>query len=159
MKRLLAAAGVVLLLGCSQQAKEPENNIPKAAAQALAHPSQVILYSLEPEPRNQPPEFSGYRLLGQVELGPQQARQAIAAFRAAAAGWDHVTAICFNPRHALRVVSGGKNYDFVLCYECHQMRIIGDGKLVTLGAAGSPEVLNNLLRDANIPVSRPGGGV
>jgi hypothetical protein len=155
MKRLLAIASIGLLWACSPRADVRENKIPDAAAHALANPSAVILYSLEPNaPRNQQPEFSGYRLLGKVELDPRRASQAIAAFRLAAAEWDHAVGVCFNPRHALRVVSGGKIYDFLLCYQCHQMQIVGDGAFVTIGAAGSPAVLNGLLEAENIPVSR-----
>jgi hypothetical protein len=155
MRRALAVAVVGFLLSCSPHNATPENKLPQSVEQVLAKPEKVTLYSLEPDaPRDVEPHFYGYKLLGQTDLDPARAAQAISVFRAAVSGWDHKVAICFNPRHALRVTAEGKSFVLLLCYECHQMQVFGNEKTAAaLGAAGSPKALNDLLIAANIPVA------
>lgn len=62
----------------------------------------------------------------------------------------------FEPRHALRISSGGHAYDFLFCYECHELDVYKDDKLLdNYGATGSPKFLNNMLTKANVSVARP----
>lgn len=64
-------------------------------------------------------------------------------------------ALCFDPRHALRVTSRGHRFEFLLCYACHQMAIYRDGKeIATLGIAGSSKPMNALLAAAKLPISK-----
>ena len=159
IKRLLAIAGIGTLLSCSPHHDVPENKLPQSVEQVLAKPERVTLYSLEPNaPRDVEPQFYGYKLLGQTDLDPVRATQAISAFRAAVSGWHNGVGICFNPRHALRVMAGGKTFVLLLCYQCRQIQVFGkEGIAATLGAEGSPNALNDLLIAADIPVSTPPG--
>jgi len=51
------------------------------------------------------------------------------------------------------VTAQGHTYDFLICYACQTLEIYRDGRnLTTLHLAGSPKVLNQLLRDAKIPL-------
>ena len=37
-------------------------------------------------------------------------------------------AMCFNPRHGIRAVHGGKTVDLVICFECLQFEVYENGK-------------------------------
>jgi len=133
------------------------NNLPPDAAEALRAPEKVVLYSLEPvaPPGEKTNNFNGYKILGHVDLVQDQAVKAIVELKSVVSAWDGVVAECFEPRHALRVTAGNHTYDFLLCYECHQLEVYRDGKsIASLGATGSPKVLNGLLSAANIPLPR-----
>jgi len=138
-----------------------KNELPDIAVQALAAPDSVVLYSLEPWTENPDADrnwkgakFHGYNCLGQITLTGLDEQTAIAEFKKAVPKEVQPMALCFDPRHALRVVSGHHSYDFLLCYECAQMEVYVDGKqITTLSASGSPDILNGLLKKAGIPIS------
>ncbi len=74
--------------------------------------------------------------------------------------WDSVFASCFDPRHGLSaVLKDGRRIDFVICYDCSEVRLYGDGKepgSVFFGgteAHPTPDRLNQLLKDNEIPMS------
>jgi hypothetical protein len=140
-----------------------DNKLPADAASALEHPDTSVLYSLEPEmppwEHKSDPHLYGKYILGQLPLSADQAQTAANAFKSAIAPKRFEGgALCFNPRHALRVSSNGHMYDFLLCYECFQLVVGRDGKeLVWLDASGSPDVLNSLLTAAQIPISQSAG--
>lgn len=137
------------------------NKLPVAADQALASADSVVLYSLEPYTENPEADknwkgakFHGYNCLGQLSLTGQQAQTAIAEFKKAIPKEEGPMAECFDPRHALRVVSGHHTYDFLLCYQCAQMEVYEDDKeLADLSASGSADILNSLLKKAGVPLS------
>ena len=132
------------------------NVIPIDAAKALHESHSAVLYSLEPwSPRGNPkPALHGFKILGKKRIDGAAYEVAIGEFEAAVRRWDDGMALCFDPRHAIRVASGGHEYEFLLCYACHQMAVYRDGKKVAmLGAAGSSEPLNALLTAAKLPIS------
>ncbi len=137
------------------------NNLPVAADQALASADSVVLYSLEPWTENPEADrnwkgakFHGYNCLGQLRLTGQQAQTAIAEFKKAIPKEEGPMAMCFDPHHALRVVSGHHTYDFLLCFQCAQMEVYEDNKeIADLSASGSPDVLNGIFKKAGIPIS------
>jgi hypothetical protein len=151
-----------LLLVASLAVAEPaglvkENKLPPEAEQALRAPGKVTLYSLEPDIRPTPREkalhqvFYSEKLLGQTELDGKQSATAIAELKSAIPRWKGLIFMCFSPRHALRVTAQGHTYDFLICYACQTLEIYRDGHyLITRHVAGSPKVLNQLLRDAKI---------
>jgi hypothetical protein len=128
------------------------------AEQALAHPGPVTLYSLEPTVRPASPDLALYRfdVLGKAELDATQAGQAIASFRAA---MKHhrgpiIVAMCFEPRHAISILSKGHRFDFLLCYACGDLEVFRDGKMISdVPAFGSPDALNALLVANGLPLS------
>lgn len=138
-------------------ASEPANALPGEATQALHSNGRAVLYSLEPWGRSAEKEIArlhDYEILGQADLSAAQRSIAVRAFDAAIAGWDGAIAACFDPRHALRIQFDGRTYDFLLCYSCQQMQVFRDGKpFADVGAAGSPDVLNDLLKSLRLPLS------
>ena len=158
-----------LLLVASLAIAEPadlvkENKLPPEAEQALRAPGKVTLYSLEPDippvPRDKALHqvFHNAKLLGQTELDGKQSAMAVAEIKSAISEWKGQIFMCFSPRHALRVTAKGHTYDFLLCYACQALEIYRDDQpLASLGAAGSPKVLNQLLRAAKVPLALRAG--
>ena len=131
---------------------------PTDSAAALAAPDKAILYSLLPNschgyPSCDVDNLEGYIVLGKIVLNHEQALQAATEFKNVInAGRE---ALCFNPRHGLRIYYKEHLYDFILCYECGGIVFYVDGKMVkALGAGGSPRILNDILIKANIPLRR-----
>jgi len=92
--------------------------------------------------------------LGKLTLTGAAAQTAITEFKNAVPKTRQPMALCFDPRHALSIVSKGHAYDFLLCFQCAQMEISEDGKeLAVISATGSDEVLNGMLKKAGIPLS------
>jgi hypothetical protein len=117
------------------------------------------LFSLEPEdrPHSTSGTLQGFKILGKANLTRSQAQLAANAFLKAAKDWDGMSADCFNPRVALRILSQGHTFDFLLCYECQELDVYEDGKImVSLGASGSPKILNSILAAAHVPLSKSG---
>lgn len=142
-------------LTCFAQSKA---KVQREAAQALADATEVTLYSLEPTSKsiplnNKTPNFHGDTILGKVELRDKAAKQAIKAFQDAVSGWGDPTGACFNPHHALRLVSGGHTYDYELCYECSGLALFKDGNhIANFTAVGKPDILNGLLTANRVPL-------
>jgi hypothetical protein len=139
---------------------EPVQKAKNALSDELTHvlnSSQgAVLYSLEPDHLRE--DKSGYfhtiQILGQTKLDAKGAHIAADSFQKAVKDWNGSSADCFNPRHGLRLFSENHTYDFVLCYECQELLVYKDDEnIASLGAGGSPTVLDNLLRVAHIPVS------
>jgi hypothetical protein len=133
------------------------NAIPTDAAKALHESRSAVLYSLEPwSPHANPkPALHGFKILGKKRIDGAAYKVAVGEFEAAVGRWDDRMAACFDPRHAIRVASGGHEFEFLLCYACHQMEVYRDGeKVAVLGAAGSSKPLNALLAAAKLPISQ-----
>lgn len=164
MKILLAGVlSFATLVSGPLSAAEPDNRLPDAAVEALRSATRAEIYSLEPsidpEDTSTPVvgTFHDYAVLGKATLEAAASRTAAAEFEAVVAGWDGMVALCFEPRHGLRVESKGHTYDFVLCFDCQSMRVyLDDEPLNSFGASGSAEVLNRLMADAGLELSQTG---
>jgi hypothetical protein len=152
---------VILIAGISTCLAQSEIELQQEAANALASATSVTLYSLEPNLHIEPgskqermEKLQGYLILGKVGLVNSAAKRATKAFQDAVRGWGASVGACFAPHHALSLVSGGHTYDFLLCYQCHGMALVKDGKyLASFGAYGSPKALNRLLTANRVPLS------
>ncbi|MFT3807095.1 hypothetical protein [Arenimonas sp.] len=138
-----------------------KNELPAQVAAVLRTATVVQIYSLEPVPMPNRPSsgerWYGYEVLGKTMLDADSSKLAIEAFEKAVANWDGMIAGCFDPRHALRIEAEGHTWDFLLCYDCHQLEVFRDGKhLDGVGAAGSPEALNELMLAKGLVLSKTG---
>ena len=141
-----------------QAAPSSVNALSDEAARVLGSPHSTTLYSIEPAERLKSGDkvLHGFKVLGQTNLDSKHAQLAANAFQKAVTNWDDVTYECFEPRHALRISSRSHTYDFLLCYQCHELDVYKDDKLLdNYGAAGSPKFLNSMLTEANVPLARP----
>lgn len=142
-----------------------KQTVPDDAWRALRSPSRVVLYSIDPR-RNFPlrpvrdhssiksESFHDHDILGSVPLDGYQAAAA-KIFRHALVWPFGMQINCFDPRHALRVESGGHVYDFLVCFECDGILVFRDDVEIFQGTtAGSPGTLNTLLKQANVPLAK-----
>ena len=155
MRRLL----IIVLLIVSRiegDAKEPP-----FAGVGLEHfierSEQVSLFSLDPtDPQLLPPEkkkpeienFHGYVVLGRISHGSPQTNGRIRkALTASLAAYDG--ALCFAPRLGVRLISGGKQLDILLCFQCRQSAFCYDGDKVFSGLAPKAEAEFIAILDEN----------
>jgi hypothetical protein len=168
MKDLLfLAPAAVLFAGTAPSARAADNKLPEAAQKALEQAPELTLYSLDPSPPkdkdkgDDKDDFHGWKVLGKAALKKDDATAVAAAVVKGVADSDGKAAFCFNPRHGVRAAAAdGTVYDFVICFECLQVRVFADDKKLpgALTAASPQPALDKLLKDAGVPLPpKPGG--
>ena len=149
----------VLLFALLSHAEAARPRLPADVYRALDSPSEIALYSTNPDSQAFHWWFSrwfhGYRIIGQISVtDPIQRRQVATVVRQAARTYIADTKCVFSPRHAVRLSSGAHTYDFLICFECLQMEVYSDDQRVAdLSIGGSPDVLNRILHSARISVA------
>ena len=136
------------------------------ALTALIDAREVELLSLFPSSREEDaelweerghgklPQIGGYAVIGSTTA---QGEIRALALQAVFDGIDEnggAVAECFEPRHGIRVVHGGHRYEFVICFECLQIRVYEDDKQVeSVLTSESPRgVFNAILRSRRVPL-------
>jgi hypothetical protein len=107
---------------------EVGNVIPETAAAILEQADHFELLSLNPTYQQIPAEgdFHGYRILGKAVIDDAETRKKLVfTFKRAVAENQGVAAACFDPRHGIRVTRNEKQVDFVICFECNQVHVLG----------------------------------
>lgn len=132
--------------------------IPENVRNVLDAPEKVVLYSVEPLWAKQN-EFHGYKAIGSVEIDATQYTLIFNEIRSASKKWldasTKTMAACFLPMQAIRVTSKKHIFDFLISYECQQIEIFENDKLVfNSGVYGDSTLLNSILTAANIPLAR-----
>jgi hypothetical protein len=131
------------------------NHIPYAAQDILEHAEQFELFSLNPEYQRRPGilDFHGYRVLRQISIASLETRgQLISALERGVHENQGATALCFNPRHGIRAVRKGRTADFVICFECLQVQVTGEGAGGFLVSNSPKPVFDKVLREAHGPL-------
>jgi hypothetical protein len=101
-------------------------------------------------------EFLGWPIIGKVAItDAKQIQQLVDPFVTAGSCFGNAScprAMCFFPRHAIRVSYGGKNVDLLICFECAQVEASG---VEGFSVDGAPEALfDATLKKAGIQLSR-----
>lgn len=157
----LFAAVVLTLAGCGG----------KLADRFPDDPDELIVYSIDgpawwkaddSTPQGWEGEvLLGYPVLGQVEVTDAERRRAVLSALKKAAGYAGGTAACFIPRHAIRVVKGGRVTHTVICFECRNYQVYrGESRTTQEGGGISSDaqpVLDQILQDAGVPLAAKGG--
>jgi hypothetical protein len=61
---------------------------------------------------------------------------------------------CFWPRHAVRVVDKGQTVDYVICFQCDQLRVHEGSSTRVKPITSEPQpVFNKHLKEAGIPLA------
>ena len=99
----------------------------------LTSPDQVELLALDPGDGmggNAGAEvgdaelFHGFQVRGRAPLAaPEDRARAVGLLREGIDAAGDLAALCFLPRHGLRVVRGAERVDAVICYQCLQVRL------------------------------------
>ncbi len=155
---VLVSLSVVILTSCSKPGLPFYNRIPRSADRALQNVDSLELLGLDPylpAAEYAAETFQGWSVLRRQSIDDAATREKlIAAFKKGVAENDGTQALCFNPRHGLRVVSEGKVHDFVICFECFQVRYYGGRGLEMFLISDSPKSVFN---DAFQEFDPPGG--
>jgi RNA polymerase sigma factor (sigma-70 family) len=111
--------------------------------------------SIDPAQRDEKikEDFHGFQVLGKTTVKDAQTRKKlVAAFKKGIKDSDGNAALCFNPRHGIRFTHDDKTVDFVICYECLQMRVyVGDKKEAEITTTNSPQdTFNSVLKNAKV---------
>ena len=158
----LLAAWAVLCAGCVQS--PAPTGMPGTAASALQGGTSMVLYALDPGQGGQAggvpdsdgeadaaERLRGWRVVGSAQVDDPAVRGTlIDALTEGAAHHDGMVAACFDPRHAISVMHGGAQYDFVICFECFFVHwYMDDVQQTGFAVARSPETtFNRALDDA-----------
>jgi hypothetical protein len=60
---------------------------------------------------------------------------------------------CFNPRHGIRAVKGGRTVDVVICFECGYIHFWESGKRSTVLVTGTPQkAFDRVLESGTVPL-------
>lgn len=121
---------------------------------------KIFLYSTSPDNFGKDLEKSkkiaGWKIIGMFELkNKAEKTELLAAMKSALASAGEDDYMCFNPRHAVRVIGkDGKETIYTICFECRSMSIKHgmDNESVRIGPKGE-RVLNALLTKAGIPLA------
>ncbi len=117
--RAVALAVALTAVGCAKK------KLPDATRSVLSSATTLNLMSLDPTPTSTAGDgtFHGYPISKQITVTDPKQREAIASaiVDGVNSSGDEVAA-CFNPRHGLRIMNAGKQHDFVICFECFQIR-------------------------------------
>jgi hypothetical protein len=151
---------LVAVWGCGEPTREPAAENAAESTTEPDAPDSLVLYSIDGEDPDHEvskyPEsverFHGYPVLGKTEIGDRDQRQEIVeSVELGITSFDGYPAKCFWPRHGLRITQADKTIDYVICFECNQVKIFrGDEEEVLTTAASPQTLLNTVLQDANI---------
>ena len=85
-----------------------------------------------------------------------QREKLVAVLRKGTTEHDGTFANCFNPRHGIRVASGGMTTDLVICFECLWVEVHRDGERVGGFATQlySESVFDEVLLAAGVPLAK-----
>ena len=151
LEMIFAVAAVVAMASCGNR-----NVIPAPAATIFEQADHFELLSLDPRPQWEPAEgdFHRYKVLGTAVIEDAETRKKLvtALKRAVAENQDYIAA-CFNPRHGIRVTRNGKQADFVICFQCAQAELFGEGYTRLLIANSAQTLFDYILRNSGIPLA------
>lgn len=125
--RVLSLILLLLLMGCTSDRPplEPSGDkLPADAAAALNEAPEWELFSLDPCIEEDPDDasrFHGWKILGSTQITDVTTREnLLQSLEASIAANPGMAALCFAPRHGIRVKYKEQQHDFVICFECYQ---------------------------------------
>jgi hypothetical protein len=121
----------------------------------LQNAERIEVFRLNPKPlpdegKNTKRGFHGYAILIEGQTETAERRKEIASFLGKTLHWNELRkALCFNPRHGVRVVSGKQTLDFLICFECYRVQVFEGDKLHSSFALSQPKdnPIEQLLRN------------
>lgn len=145
-------ATAMLVGGCAFRGPLPGES-------TLRQATELELFSLEPNVRaTSEDRFHNWPVLGHTTVSDASTRaQLVNGLFAAAASADGIGVGCFRPRHGIRVASSGKVTDFVICFECIQVKVYENERYTgTFLVADEPrQLFDDVLRQAGITLATP----
>jgi hypothetical protein len=95
----------------------------------LNDPDTVEVMTIDPEPveEDRPDLLHGYRVRGAVRVPTPGRRQAVAQALVVANRDARRWTWCFDPNYAVRLSRAGQTVDFLICFWCSTIAVIGPG--------------------------------
>lgn len=172
----IARAGVigvsVVLVGCTlggtpdagtAPPRGADGRLPAGVSRAMADADEVTLYSLEPAGLGAEADpaaagsFHGHKVLGSVTVSGADRRKLVAALRRGVDDHDGSVAACFIPHHGVRLRTGERTTDLVVCFQCAQVKVYQGREVTSFLVSRSPRpAFNDLLDRAKVPVADAG---
>ncbi len=124
------------------------------AWRALSHADSYELLSLQPQLSGA--DYFNHEVLGRISITDEATRGKLnRALQSGIRNSDGSMMACFMPRHGIRVTHGNVTTDFVICFECRQVRMWQGGMLVAVfPTTGDPQqVFDQVLRDAGVALA------
>jgi hypothetical protein len=159
MRKILSIFGLVALVafvrGCGEEAA-PKPDLPDLPDL----PNELTIWSIDGTTHKAGEEpavdeyFRGWPVLGKIEITDAEERAAI--FEVFEAGFEDVDEFpkCFNPRHGISVVYGKTTTDYLICFECSQLKMFAGREEKTIGTTQNAEKeLNRYLTAAGIELA------
>jgi hypothetical protein len=115
-------------------ASEPKKRVAEVQA-ILATAERMEAFRLSPRKVDEARKpsvqtFHGYEVLREVSVTNAAVRKELALFLSKALHWNVLRrALCFNPRHGLRVVHKQETLELVICFECSRIDVYEGTKL------------------------------
>ena len=147
---LLLLVAALLAFPSASNAAE---TLPPDIIAAFRSATRVLLYFLDPANPHHGAGFHDFRIVGHTAVEDAATRQYIAAKLPQQVEAGGGGALCFEPHHGIRLISGRTIHDLVICYECGHVYIYSSGLGVRYaGIAGNPDYLDEILTRAKVPL-------
>ena len=150
---------LVLCLGCVAPPSTAINSMPEVATTALSSATSIELISLNPDLNEEPKnDYHGFEMLGAVVIDDiETVNLLVKTFKSGVEEHDESVADCFNPRHAIKFTVDGQLFEFVICFECLQVKWKIDGKDQKgfLISASPQLIFDRILTDAGVELAPP----
>lgn len=155
---LLGLTALTLLLAsCALTGRMPAD-----VSWSMSSADEVMLFSLQPNPVGDATDlsadrFHGHKVLGSVRVSGADRVRLLTALRTGVADHDGSGAMCFIPHHGIRLKSGERTTDLVICFQCYQVKVYEDGGESSFRVSRSPrDTFNEILDKAKVPVADAG---
>jgi hypothetical protein len=127
---LLAIASSVTASDVGDNVKQRQARIAEEIETWPISKTQLFLYSLDPSGGhsyavNTEQVFHGFTIMGKAEVATNDEAALLKSFAQGISESDGKEAMCFNPRHGLRVIIGPSTNDFTICFECLSVMAYG----------------------------------
>ncbi|WP_417378291.1 hypothetical protein [Gimesia sp.] len=162
--RVLSLILLLLLMGCTSDRPplEPSGaKLPKEAAAVLQEAPEWELFSLDPgieENLDNTSRFHGWKILGSTQITDVTTREnLLQSLEASIAANPGMAALCFAPRHGIRVKYKEQQHDFVICFECYRaIRYSDNEQREGFNPTDAPvAAFNRVLTEAKVPLPEP----
>ena len=136
---LAVSAALLFGIGCTQATPLPALGASLATdtVEILAAPDAMVIYALHPHrlPGQSDPEsailadtFHDFVIIGEAAVPETSVRRRVLELvDEGVSQHNGISALCFTPRHGVRVQKGESTVDLVICYECFSLKIYGPG--------------------------------
>ncbi|HTR40103.1 MAG TPA: hypothetical protein VMH87_00615 [Pseudomonadales bacterium] len=131
------------------------DHLPSDLRHFLEGADEFTLYSLDPgQESKETNTFFHLAILGQIKIEQGAERTNLVTSLSDGIAEGGQMADCFNPRHGIRALKNGVAVDFVICFECGEIKAISSkGSNWDFPVSRKPAaIFNSVLKNAHVPL-------